>query len=228
MKKYQLHSIFPAWHFDPATRRQEKLLNFFGVDISKPLTNGACSGIIGRIFSDPENKQLWAAYVFTTGDEDDDSTDLQSHDRAALLNVRIPDDWRPKRSLHKLSSAHKALEQMVADILKDGSPFDDPLPDVSVVGTAFCFTGVFEFGTRKECQTAISGCGGSFTEGITRKTDVLVIGNDPNPNWASGSYGNKIAEAMILKLQHSKPVIIAELYWRELFESEFRQIVPKS
>lgn len=105
---------------------------------------------------------------------------------------------------------------MVADILKDGSPFDDPLPVFTISRTAFCFSGEFEFGTRKECQAAVTTRGGTLTDSINRKTQVLVIGNDPNPNWAHGNYGNKIAEAMILRLQLGKLVIIPELYWREL------------
>jgi NAD-dependent DNA ligase len=105
---------------------------------------------------------------------------------------------------------------MVADVLKDGSPFDDPLPEIAIDGIAFCFSGEFEFGTRKECQAAVTARGGTFTDGITRKTHVLVIGNDPNPTWSHGSYGNKIAEAMILRLQHTRPTIIPELYWRAI------------
>lgn len=216
MKTYQLRSVLPAWHFDPATTRQLKLLRFFGADIGQPLTKGVCSGIIARLFSNPANKELWRAYIFTTGDEDDTSTDLQPHDRVALASLHIPADWRPRSRSSATSSSRKALEQMVADIFKDGSPFDDPLPDVAIAGTAFCFTGEFEFGTRKECQTAVTTCGGTVTNSITRATQVLVVGNDPNPNWSHRSYGNKIAEAMILRLQHSQPVIIPELYLREI------------
>ena len=218
MKTYQLKpsSVLPAWHFDPATTRQLKLLRFFGTDISQQLTKGVCSGIIGRLFSDPANKHLWAAYVFTTHDEDDTTTDLLPHDRAALASVIIPDDWRPKRGSGTPSSARKVLEQMVADILKDGSPFDDPLPDIAISGTAFCFTGTFAFGKRPECEAAVIARGGTATDGVTRKTDVLVIASDASPRWAHGSYGNKIAAAMILRLQHNKPSIIPELLWREL------------
>jgi NAD-dependent DNA ligase len=149
--------------------------------------------------------------MFTTGDEDDSSTDLKPHDRVSLASVTIPDNWRPAHG-----SARKALEQMVAEILKDGSPFDDPLPEITIRGTVFCFTGEFEFGTRKECQAAVTTRGGTFTDGITRTTQVLVIGNDPNPKWSHGKYGNKIADAMVLRQQHAKLVIIPELYWREL------------
>jgi hypothetical protein len=76
--------------------RQLKLLSFFGTDINKPLTKGVCSGTINRLFSDPANKHLWAAYVFSTGDEDESGSDLLPHDRSALASVCVPDDWRPK------------------------------------------------------------------------------------------------------------------------------------
>jgi hypothetical protein len=216
MKVYELKSVLPPWHFDRATNRQLKLLRFFGVAITPPPTKGTCSGIIGRLFADPAKKHLWAAYLFTTGDEGDASTELLPHDRAALARVRIPDDWRPGRGPDAASSSHRALEQMVVDILKDGSPYDDPLPDIRLEGTAFCFTGEFDFGTRKECQAAVLSRGGAVTDGVTRKTQVLVIGKDPNPNWSHGSFGNKISEAMILRLQYGKPAIIPELLWRQL------------
>jgi hypothetical protein len=61
------------------------------------------------------------------------------------------------------------------------------------------------------------GCslrGGRVTEGVTGQTDVLVIGHDPNPNWAHGNYGNKICAAMMMKLQIGKPLIIPESFWR--------------
>jgi|694.fasta_scaffold11006_13 NAD-dependent DNA ligase len=217
MKQYTLNvkAVLPAWHFDPATSRQLKLLRFFGVDADRTMTKGVCSGIIGRIFSDPANKHLWAAYVFITGDDGDASEELLPHDKSALAQVSIPEDWRP-RSSSTTSSAHKALEGMVTDILKDGSPFDDPLPEIVIAETSFCFTGEFDYGTRKECQAAVIARGGAITDGITRKTQVLVIGNDPNPNWSHGSYGNKIADAMILRLQHAKPCIIPELLWQKL------------
>lgn len=215
MKNYVLKEVFPDWHFDPATNRQLKLLKFFGVDVSRSMTKGTCSGIISRIISEPSKKQLWTAYVFTTGDEDDSSTELLPHDLTALSKVSIPEGWRPKSSSDS-SSTRKAHEDIVADILKEGSPFDDPMPEIAIVGTSFCFTGEFDFGSRKECQAAVISRGGAITTGVTRKTQVLVIGNDPNPNWSHGGYGNKIADAMILRLQYSQPHIVPELLWRKL------------
>ena len=192
------------------------MLRFFGNAIEPPPTKGAASGLIGRLFSDAANRHLWAAYVYTTGDEDDASTQLCAHDRAALANVVIPDDWRPKRGPAITGAQRKALEELVSGLLKEGSPYDDPLPVISIEGTAFCFTGTFDFGSRNECRLAVTCRGGSCTDGVTSKTDVLVIGNDANPAWVHGNYGNKIEAAMICSMQRGKPAIVPEAYWKEL------------
>ena len=218
LKPNQQRTFVPDWHFDPATAGQLKVLRFFGNNIRKPLTKGVCSGIIGRLFSNPENKHLWNAYVYTTGDYDRSSTDLQPHDKAVLARTEIPSEWKPERGSPIPGKTYKALEQLVAEVLEDGSPFDDPLPEIIIAGTTFCFTAKFLFGTRKECEAAIVSRGGSTTDGITSKTDVLVIGDTPNPNWSHGSYGNKIVNAMILKLHHQKPLIIPERYWRAILD----------
>jgi len=217
MKQYILKSPFPDWHFDPATPRQLKLLKFFGEDITKPLTKGVCSGIIGRLFSDSAKKHLWAAYVFSTGDEFDTSIDLQPHDLSVLASVIIPEDWHPKRASGVTSHSRKALDHLISDLLKDGSPFDDPLPSVTIENTSFCFSGKFKFGTRQECLNAVISRGGAATKNVTSSTNVLVIGNDVNPNWSHGTYGNKIADAMILRMHHTTPHIIPEVYWSSLF-----------
>jgi NAD-dependent DNA ligase len=227
VKAYYLNyqpSEVPAWHFDIATARQLKVLRFFGTDVSKPLTKGRASGIIARLFSDPANEHLWAAYVYTTGDEDHTSAELRPHDRTVLSKTEIPSDWHPKQSsnnsLRKLTDRRRltAKRELVTEILTDGSPFDEPLPEITLLGTAFCFTGLFQYGTRKECQAAILSRGGRVSEHVNSQTDVLVIGHDANPNWAEGNFGNKICEAMVLKLQNCKPLIIPESYWRTLLQ----------
>ena len=219
MKIYELKNVVPAWHFDPATFGQLKVLRFFGTDITKPFTKGVASGIIGRLFSDPTNKHLWAAYVYTTGDEEHVSTELLPHDKAVLARTQIPDDWRPKRGPSTPSKKRKALAELIGTILKDGSPFDDPLPEIAIAGRAFCFTGRFEFGSRRECQEAVVARAGSFTDNITSKTDVLVIGSDANPAWAHDGYGNKIEDAMVLRMERRRLAIIPEAFWRILLET---------
>jgi hypothetical protein len=219
MRTYVLKDYLPDWHFDPAINRQLKVLRFFGVPIDPAPTKGRAGGIIGKLFSDPENKHLWSAYLYTTGDEDDSATDLRPHDRAALAQIVIPEDWCPRPRFTIDNEKRKALEIMVSDLLKEGSPFDDPLPEISIVGKCFAFTGLFEFGSRSDCQKAVISRGGSVSDGVTSKTDVLVIGSDENPAWAHGNYGNKIEAALVRRMLNGKPVIVPESFWKQLLES---------
>jgi hypothetical protein len=216
MRTYVLTDYLPDWHFDPATTRQLKVLRFFGVPIDPTPSKGRAGGIIGKLFSDPANKHLWTAYIYTTGDEDDSTIELHPHDRAALAKVVIPEDWRPRPRSSVSNEKRKAFEIMVSDLLKEGSAFDDPLPDISIAGKCFAFTGRFEHGSRDDCQKAVISCRGFISDGVTAKTDVLVIGSDANPAWSHGSYGNKIEAALVRRMQDGKPVIIPEAFWKKL------------
>jgi hypothetical protein len=220
MRTYVLKNYFPDWHLDPATTRQLKVLRFFGEPIDPALSKGRAGGIIGRLFSDPTNKHLWIAYIYTTGDEDDSTTELRPHDRAVLALVVIPEDWRPQPRPRSsvCNERRKALEIMVSDLLKEGSPFDDPLPEISIAGKCFAFTGLFEFGSRIECQKAVISRGGAISDGVTTKTDALVIGSDESPAWAHGNYGNKIEAALMRRMQTGKPFIIPESFWKALLQ----------
>ena len=93
MRNYQLN-YFPTWHGDPATVRQLKALRFFGIPTAPVPSKGRAGAIIGGLFSDPAKKHLWTAYLYITGDEDISSSELLPHDRNALVQVVIPEEWR--------------------------------------------------------------------------------------------------------------------------------------
>jgi NAD-dependent DNA ligase len=218
MRDYLLKNYLPTWHLDPATIRQQKVLRFFGVPINPLPSKGRAGGIIGRLFSDPANKHLWTAYVYTTNDQDASSSELMPHSHAVLEKIVIPDDWRPRNRSTISGEKRNALEALVGDLLAEGSPFDDPLPEIEFEGKCFAFTGRFDFGSRKACQEAVLSRGGLISDGVTSMTDVLVVGSDANPTWSHGSYGNKIQAAMVKRMHHGKPVIIPEAFWKSLLE----------
>ena len=234
MRIYELKPYLPSWHppwySDPATNRQLKVLRFFGAPIDPPPTKGRASGAIWRLCSDPANKHLWLAYLYSTGDEDDSTSELLPHDRAALAHVVIPDDWQPKRTPSKRKPRppktdntpqkpnREALEAVVSELLQERSPFNDPLPNISVTGKCFCFTGQFEFGEKSKCKQAVEALGGSCTDNVTLETDVLVIGAKGSPTWAHGNYGGKIEAAMLNQMRKGRPDIIPEAFWKELLQ----------
>lgn len=59
------------------------------------------------------------------------------------------------------------------DIVGDQSKID---PDNYFFEKAVCFTGAFSFSTRKELQQYIADVGGTPVDGVTKKTDILVVG----------------------------------------------------
>ena len=213
MKIYELKLDKPKWFFDPPTNRQIKVLRFFGVEITPDFNKGRASGYVTRLFSNEENKQLWENYVYYTGDDSQDTSDLQPYDLNDLKAVVIPDDWKPKRAAGIPSDRKKRLLEMVTQMLREGSPFDDPLPDIGFNGKAFAFTGTFTSGSRKECQGAVKDLGAVGQSSVNLSTDYLVIGNEGSEQWAEGSHGRKIEKAMMLRMETAKPAILSEAVW---------------
>ena len=123
MPTYELNHLFPPWHFDPATTRQLKVLQFFGVPIDPAPSKGRAGGVIGRLFCDPVNKHLWTAYVYTTGDEEHSSPQLRPHDRVMLAQVVIPENWRPQTRSTLQNEKRKVFEELVCEMLKEGLKF---------------------------------------------------------------------------------------------------------
>ena len=203
------------WHLDEATNRQMKVLKFFDPCCLHRKTKGEASRLITQIFLVPGNRELWMKYVFVTGDESQDSPDLQPFDLGHLRTVAVPDDWKPHGSKIKKKSGfeRERLLEMATDILKDGVPFDDPVPTIEYPGKGFCFTGKFKFGSRAQCNDAITRMGGFAHDNVTLETNYLIVGGDLSPAWAHESYGTKIEKALMYKLDGRPIVLLAEEDW---------------
>lgn len=93
-------------------------------------------------------------------------------------------------------------------------PLDSPSPPIVFEGAQFCFTGTFAFGSRKECEAAITSRGASAGS-LTMRTKFLVIGVYATESWAHSSYGRKIEKAVELKAKGIPIKIISETHWVE-------------
>lgn len=75
-------------------------------------------------------------------------------------------------------------------------------PEIDFQGRSFCFSG------QSECRWGL--CKGS----VSKKTDYLIVGNAGNPCWAYACYGRKIEEAVTLRKEGAKVMIINETdFW---------------
>ena len=214
----------PKWFYDSPTNRQIKLLRFLGSSIPCDC-KGIASGLIFRLYKDQRNEEkfnLWEKYLFHTGDKFD-SPDLMPFDIEELRKVVVPDDWKPEQSTRYRvvpSKRWERLQEQVMEILKEGSPFDDPVPEIRFAGASFVFTGKFTSGTRAECQEAVEALGAVAQNSVAGNTDYLTLGNEGSENWRQGSYGRKIEKAMIFRMKTGKPAVLAESDWLEAIRRE--------
>lgn len=93
-------------------------------------------------------------------------------------------------------------------------PFDDD-PHVIFDGRQFCFTGNFIYGQRGDCEEAIVKLGGIPAKSVTKKLDYLVVGSLISRDWATTSYGTKIATAMRYIDKGEGIALINEAQWHE-------------
>ena len=61
---------------------------------------------------------------------------------------------------------------------------------------------------------AVRAFGGIARSTVSAKTDYLIVGNAGNPCWAYACYGRKIEEAMQLRKDGAKVIIVNETdFW---------------
>jgi hypothetical protein len=205
---YRLEGQSPSVKF--ASNRQKKVLRLFGVNFGPSISVGAAGWEIAEIFSDKELWLRWRRYLFLTSDLGSESDQLIPYDPQALLDTVIPDNW----SLSDALQQHKDGQIANIYILSDGSPFDYPMPHLTIAGNVFIFTGKFGFGSRDACRKAMTTRGGRAPgQGVSRDVDFLVIGTKGSPDWKRGTYGNKIESALLLRRECGSPAIISEEHW---------------
>lgn len=93
-------------------------------------------------------------------------------------------------------------------------------PEISFQGKAFCFTGESYRGPRSELVEVIERLGGIFKTGVSSKTDYLVVGNAGNRCWAYACYGRKIEDAVRLRKEGTRVIIVNETdFWDAVEDS---------
>ena len=138
----------------PASNRQRKKLRLFGVKFPAGITSAAAGVQIDVLMQFKENFDRWEKYLYLTKDFDNDSPELKDFDRGKLDSVEIPEGWSAK------SEQREVRANIVRKQLEEGSPFDNPPPDVVFSGKKFMFTGKLTFGKRSACQAAVEAEGG--------------------------------------------------------------------
>jgi len=103
----------------------------------------------------------------------------------------------------------ETLEKLVGgtfelgETLKSSSlPLTKPVPEITIEGQSFCFTGTFAFGNRKACEAAITARNGLIGN-LNANLNFLVIGIYATDSWAQSSWGRKIEKAVDLNSKNA-------------------------
>lgn len=70
------------------------------------------------------------------------------------------------------------------------------ISSVDFVGKAFCLSGNFEYGSKKDVEEYICSKGGTIDKSVKKKTDYVVVGAAGSDAYANGNYGTKVKKAM--------------------------------
>ena len=115
----------------------------------------------------------------------------------------------------------KSLSDLIGGTLEESGatsglssklPIDD-VGQITIIGSRFCFTGSFLYGTRAACEKAVAARGGLVSQSVNRDVNYLVIGTLVSREWAHTSYGRKIEKAIEYKRNGYPIYIIAEDQW---------------
>ena len=122
-------------------------------------------------------------------------------------------DEEEKVMLLETLNSFSSRDFELGEVLKSSTlPLCDPAPALDFAGRTYCFTGTFIYGQRKHCEGAVLERGGQ-TGGLSRKTQVLVVGAYATESWKHSSFGNKILQASAWRDEGSPIAIVSEAHW---------------
>jgi NAD-dependent DNA ligase len=90
-----------------------------------------------------------------------------------------------------IKSFRSLLDAAANEIDFDGI-WDNPV--IEYPGKTFCFTGVFDYGSRKKCETAVMERGGVIDK-VNLSLDYLIVGSDTNKSWAHQRHWYRLARS---------------------------------
>lgn len=197
--------------------RKEALYNQFGrerissrqVDELIGLARGVCAdGLLNQ--AEVEFFEKWL--VANLGVTDNPVTATLYRRVAEILEDGVADSDECHELLDTLQSfADTSFE--LGEVLKATElPLCDPAPVLEFEGKAYCFTGTFKFGQRRDCHAAVEALG-AMAGSLTRKTDYLVVGHYATESWKHSNCGHKIMKATEMRDAGHPISIVSEEHW---------------
>lgn len=132
---------------------------------------------------------------------------------ATILSDGIVDEEEKEELLETLQNFTGKLGEIGEALKSTTLPLCKPAPEITFPAARFCFTGAFIFGSRKECEAAVTKRG-AVSGSLIRETNYLVIGTYVTDSWKHSSHGLKILKAVDMKARQIPIAIVSEDHWK--------------
>jgi len=110
-------------------------------------------------------------------------------------------------------NAFSSRDFELGEVLKATTlPVCVPAPNLQFERSRYCFTGTFNFGQRKHCESAVIKKG-AIAGPLIQTTNVLVIGTYATDSWKHSSFGTKILRAVEWRDSGVPISIVTEEHW---------------
>lgn len=96
--------------------------------------------------------------------------------------------------------------------------YDDPMPTVLFDGQEYVFTGRMLYGSRLQCEQAVTDRGGRVGKNVTKRTGFVVVGPMGSAAWLQSTHGLKLLDAARLREKGAPIKIIPEDHWIQALE----------
>lgn len=167
----------------------------------------------------------------------DEHTHLKTcwpYDEIESLVLQVLRDGRIDKDEHELLlavfgefaeiGAHRAVDLPLSEMGGPVTGYCAVCPTIAFPSKTFCFTGRSMRAKRRDFATLVEKLGGTFTAGVTKSLDYLIIGADGNAAWAYACYGRKVEQAVHLRKEGHALVIVHENdFWDAVADAGVRE-----
>lgn len=198
--------------------RDEELFNAYGrerissrqVDELTGLARGLCAD---RVLNEAEVEYLQKWLVANIGISGNPVINTLYDRVTDVLSDGVADPEEREELIQTLET-FSGNDIEIGEALKATTlPLCAPAPTLRFPDRAYCFTGTFNYGGRRQCEEAVVNRGGTCGS-LTRKTDVLVIGVYATESWKHSAFGRKIMKACDMRDSGVPIAIVSEQHWR--------------
>lgn len=160
------------------------------------------------LFDVTEHGGITEADIFFVKQWLDENSEFEKDFPCAVLKTKI-------NAALNASPQDSAFDELY-DVFKYAA---EPLKEIGCFllwqGMNVCITGDFELGEEHEVEERLEKYGFTLNKSVTKKLDILLVGNLGNDLWTFGTYGEKVKKALEYRQNGAAINIVTE---REFFE----------